>query len=129
MGKWPPATHTNDSKALPSSFTCTEVYSLVQCFQNSQPTSWLHDKKNNTCNLSKRNGIGPTNIQTRLVLKPSVTLTLPSPSDILWDLHNVLDAEIHVVTVDTAKKDKQNSKQMNKVGNIFLQQEQSPLSL
>ena len=39
--------------------------------------------------------------------------------DILWDLHDVLDMEIHAGTVDTPKKDKEDNKQTNKVGNMF----------
>ena len=36
VGKWPSAAHTKDSKALPSTFTQTEVHALVQCFQKGQ---------------------------------------------------------------------------------------------
>ena len=76
-----------------------------------------------------KKSIGPTNVQKGLALKPSLTLTLPSPMDDLWDLHNALDTEIHVATVDTAKKDEEDSRQTNKVGNTFLQPAQSPPSL
>ena len=54
--KWPPAAHTKDSKALPSSFTYNETHSLVQCFQKGQPTSQPHDKSNDTCNLCGKKG-------------------------------------------------------------------------
>ena len=39
--------------------------------------------------------------------------------DILWDLHDVMDMEIHAGTVDIAKKGKENSKQTNKVGKMI----------
>ena len=39
VGKWPPATHTKDSKAPPSSFTHAEVNTLIQCFQKDPSTS------------------------------------------------------------------------------------------
>ena len=42
-----------DSKALPSSFSCNEAHSLVQCFQKGQSTSQLHNNTNNTCNLCR----------------------------------------------------------------------------
>ena len=41
--------------------------------------------------------------------------------DTLWDFHDVLDMEIHVGTMDTAKKDEENSKQTSKVGKTLLQ--------
>ena len=34
----------------------------------------------------------------------------------LWDLQDILDMEIHTGTVDTAKKDEENSMQTRKVG-------------
>ena len=36
-GKWPPAAHTKDSKALPLSFTQAEAHTLVQHFQHCRP--------------------------------------------------------------------------------------------
>ena len=51
VGKWPPATHTKDSKALPSSFTHNEAHSLVQCFQKGPSASQPHDKSKDTCDL------------------------------------------------------------------------------
>ena len=57
------------------------------------------------------NDIGPTNVQTRLTSQGSLTQTLPSPMDALWDLQDFLDMEIHVGTMDTTKKDKESSKQ------------------
>ena len=41
VGKGPPATHTKDSTAPPSSFTHAKVHALVQYFQKGQPTSQL----------------------------------------------------------------------------------------
>ena len=57
-----------------------------------------------------RKGIRPTTVQTRLILQPNLTLTPPSPTDVLWGLHDVLDMEIHVATADTAKKDEHPNK-------------------
>ena len=62
------------------------------------------------------------NVLTGLTLLQSLALTPPNP----MDSHNVLDVEIHAATVDTTKKGKEDSKQTSKVGNIFLQQAQSP---
>ena len=56
VGKWPPATHTKNSKALPSSFTQAKVCAIVQCFQKGQSTSKPHDKSNDTCNLHGEEG-------------------------------------------------------------------------
>ena len=56
VGKWRPAAYTKDSKALPSTFTQTEVHTLVQCFQKGQTTSKPHNKSNNTCNLCGEKG-------------------------------------------------------------------------
>ena len=41
--------------------------------------------------------------------------------DARQDLQDILDTEIHVGTMDTAKKDEENSKQTSKVGKTFLQ--------
>ena len=67
-----------------------------------------------------KKGIRPMNVQTRLASKPSIAPTQPSPMDTLQDLHNVLDMKIHTATVDTAKKDEEDNRQTNKVGNTFL---------
>ena len=48
VGKWPPTAHTKDSKAPPSSFTCNEAHSLVQCFQMGLSTSRPCNKSNDT---------------------------------------------------------------------------------
>ena len=61
-----------------------------------------------------RKDIGPRNVQTRLTLQQSLAPTPPSPVDILWDLHSIIDTEIHVGTAETAKKDEEDSKQTNK---------------
>ena len=76
-----------------------------------------------------KKGIGPMNVQTRLTSKQSLTPTLSNLMEALWDLHNILDAEFHTATVDTTKKDKEDSRQTNKDGNTFLQLAQSPPSL
>ena len=91
VDKWPPATHAKDSKALPSSFTCKEAQSLVQCFQKGQPTSWAHDKSNDTCNLCGEKGhcFNKCLNKTCFAMKPHPNTT--SPTDILQDLHNILD--------------------------------------
>ena len=70
--------------------------------------------------FAERKDIRPTHVQTRLVLHQSLTPTLPSPLDDLWDLKDILDAEIHMRTADTTNKDEENSNHTNKVGNIFL---------
>ena len=52
VGKWPPAMHPKDSKALmPSTFTEANVYVAVQHFQKGQSSFKLHDKSNDNCNL------------------------------------------------------------------------------
>ena len=126
VGKWPPATHSKASKALPSSFTCAKVHALVQCFQRGQPTSQLQDKCKDTCNLCSKKANKCLN-KAQFTMKPHSKTA--KPTHILWDLHNILDVEIHVGTVDMTKKDKEDSKQTNKVGNILLQQAWSPPSL
>ena len=126
VGKWPPARHAKDSNAPPSSFTHSEVHSLVQCFQKGQPTSQQHDKSNGTCNLCSEKGHWANKCPNKACFTTKLDLTLQSPTNILQDLHNVLDTEIHVGTVDTTNKDEEDSKQSKKVGNIFLQQTQSP---
>ena len=56
VGKWPPATHTKDSKAPPSSFTRNEAHSLVQCFQKGQSASRSCNKRNSTWNVCGEKG-------------------------------------------------------------------------
>ena len=68
----------------------------------------------------ERKDIGPTNVQTRLTSQQSLAPTPLSPTEALWDLQAILDVKRHVGTVDITKKDEENSKQTNKVGNIFL---------
>ena len=53
------------------------------------------------------------NVQTKLASQPSLAQTLPRATDALQDLQNVLDAEIHMTTMDTAKKDEKDSRQIN----------------
>ena len=56
VGEWPPAAHTKDSKALPSTLTQAEVHALVHHFQKGQTTSKPQDKSNDTCNLRGEKG-------------------------------------------------------------------------
>ena len=46
--------------------------------------------------------------------------------DALQDLHDVMDAEIYMATADIAKKDEEDSRQTNKVGNTIFELAQSP---
>ena len=58
-------------------------------------------------------------------MQQSLAHTMQGPTDGLWDLQNILDAEIHMGPVDITKNDEENSKQKSKVGKTFLQWAQS----
>ena len=102
---------------------------LSNAFRRASPPLSSTTRAMKVVTFAERKDTGPTNVQRRLALQQSLTLTLPSPMDALWDLQVILDAEIHVGTMATAKKDKENRKHTNRVENIFLQWAQSPPSL
>ena len=62
VGKWPPAKHTKDSNAPPSSFTHNEAHSLVQCSQKGQSTSQPHKKAMTLATFAVRRDNGPMNV-------------------------------------------------------------------
>ena len=93
---------------------------LSNAFKRASPPLSCETIATTLATFVGRKDIGPMNVQTRLASHQSITLTPPSPTDILWDLHDIVDVEIHTATLDTTKKDEEDSKQTIKVGNIFL---------
>ena len=66
VGKWPPASHSKDSKALPSTFTQAEVHTLVQLFRRVKPRSSHVTRATTLATFVERKDGGPMNVQTRL---------------------------------------------------------------
>ena len=93
---------------------------LSNTFRRVKPPSGPATRAITLATFVERKDTGPMNVQTRLASQQSLTQTLPSPTGTLWDLQDVLEMEIHAGTMDTAKKDEENSKQTSKVGKIFL---------
>ena len=129
VGKWPHATHAKDSTALPSSFTCTEVNALTQCFQNGLSISCLQDKSNDTYNLCSEKGHWANKCPNRAYFMNKHHSNTTKPNPALQDSCNDLDMEIQMATVDTAKKDEKDNKQTSRVGNLFHPLAQSPPQL
>ena len=70
-----------------------------------QSTSKPYDKSNATCNFCGEKRHWANKCQSKASI----------------GLHNVLDMEIHAGTTETAKKNKENSKETSNGGNTFLQ--------
>ena len=105
---------------LPPSPTMKPTH-LSNAFRRASPLLSYMTRAMTLETIVERKDIGPTNVQTRLASQQSLVPTPPNPMDALWDLIAILDTEIHAGTTDTTKKDRENCKQTNTVGNIFLQ--------
>ena len=101
VGKWPPATHTLECLLTSPKLTSTP---LSNTFRRVSPLPSCATRATALVIFVERKDIGPMNIQTRLALQGSLAQTLPSPTDALWDLQDILDVEIHAGTMDTARR-------------------------